>query len=113
MEVYKVESKKTGKRVFIAAWEDAGTCWKDQLALLRRGTHPTKLQEHFNKFGEDDLEMSIVKKLPDAEVTKFLVKYLVNEPREPEKVEPVHIEIIPKVNMEKLESTLKKRGRKK
>ena len=64
MEVFRVDSKETKELVFIAAWADAKEDWSNQLALLRKNTHPiAKLQAHFNKYGESDLDMIIVKKV--------------------------------------------------
>ena len=63
-EVYRVDSIETKEIVFIAAWEDANMDWSNQKALLRDNIHPIdKLQKHFNKYGERDLTMAIVKKV--------------------------------------------------
>ena len=74
MEVYRVDSKETGEMIFIAAWEDAREDWKQQLILLKKGIHPiVKMQKHFNKFGEEDMEFKSIKKVSsEKELTKVI-----------------------------------------
>ena len=65
-EVYRIDSIETGKLVFVAAWEESRIDWEGQLKLLRKGIHPhKKVQDHFNKYGEDDLKFTLVKKVGD------------------------------------------------
>ena len=63
-EIYRVDSRQTGELVFAGAWPDAKQCWSNQVELLEKGRHPAKtLQNHFDKYGLTDLEMSVVKKV--------------------------------------------------
>ena len=92
-EIYRVDSERTGELMFTGAWQDSKFCWDGQLLLLRKGTHPVKrLQEHFDKFGEKDLTMTLVKKVKDEEELnkefgKLLSKEVkIEKTKEPEKV---------------------------
>jgi hypothetical protein len=75
-EVYRVDSKETGKMLFIAGCGDAKEDWSLQSGLLKKGIHPIfKLQKHFDKFGEDDMAFNVVKKVKDeAEMRKVILK---------------------------------------
>jgi hypothetical protein len=94
-EVFRVDSTETGELLFIAAWIDAKVDWANQLALLKKGTHPIPaLQSHFNKYGEPDMVFSIIKKV---ESEKELIK-VITEAKEPKKKES------PKEDVKKVET---------
>ena len=109
-EVYRVDSKETGEMVFIAGCGDAKEDWSAQLGLLTKGIHPRfGLQKHFNKFGQDDMAFSVVKKVKDeAEMRKVILKAIEKAAEEPKpEPEPLpELEPIPEGELESSTITL-------
>ena len=59
--VYMFQSISIPERVYIGSATDISVRLKDHLNLLRNNKHHSpKLQHHYNKYGEDDLEFSII-----------------------------------------------------
>ena len=58
--IYKITSTLKPERVYIGSSIDIPKRWKDHLRRLRKGDHNFKLQNHFNKYGEEDLIFSII-----------------------------------------------------
>jgi len=85
-EIYRVDSHETRQMIFIAACPDAQADWTLQKKLLIRNLHPRNdLQKHWNKYGEDDLFMTVVKTVnsPEAirkEINKCKETSVIKEP---------------------------------
>ena len=59
--IYKIESKCKSYRIQIGSSLNVFNRWKSHLSKLRRNKHAnSKLQNHFNKYGEADLNFSIL-----------------------------------------------------
>jgi len=59
--IYKIESKIKPERIYIGSAVDIGKRWGTHLSRLRNSNHGNpKLQSHFNKYGDVDLEFSIL-----------------------------------------------------
>lgn len=59
--VYQIQSKIKLERIYIGSTVNINTRWKDHLKTLRRNQHHSlKLQRHYNKYGESDLQFSIL-----------------------------------------------------
>jgi group I intron endonuclease len=59
--IYKIESKSHPDRIYIGSAVNIGNRWYEHLKKLKRNTHHSKkLQNHFNKYGESDLQFSIL-----------------------------------------------------
>lgn len=65
--IYKIQSIGRPERCYIGSAVNIRKRWINHLSLLRRNAHHSiKLQNHYNKYGEDDLTFSIVELcLPD------------------------------------------------
>jgi len=74
-EIYRVDSHETRKMVFVAACPDGKLDWALQMKLLKAGLHNHQdLQKHFDKYGEDDMLMTIVKKVEPEAIMKEINK---------------------------------------
>ena len=59
--VYKIQSNKKPKRIYIGMSKNIINRWYIHLNHLRKNEHVSlKLQEHYNKYGESDLQFSIL-----------------------------------------------------
>lgn len=59
--IYKIQSKKKSKKIYIGSSVDIYTRWRKHLDFLSQNKHHNqKLQNHFNKYGKSDLVFSII-----------------------------------------------------
>jgi group I intron endonuclease len=59
--IYKIQSKIKPERIYIGSATIVERRWKLHLFQLRKGIHHSrKLQNHYNKYGESDLQFSIL-----------------------------------------------------
>jgi len=59
--IYKIQSIVKPDRIYIGSAIDITVRWKNHLKLLRRNKHHSvKLQNHYNKYGEFDLQFLIL-----------------------------------------------------
>jgi group I intron endonuclease len=59
--IYKIASKLKPERIYIGSAVNIFARWNQHLHYLRKGYHQNiKLQRHFNKYGELDLQFSIL-----------------------------------------------------
>lgn len=59
--IYQIKSSIKPERIYIGSSVDVSKRWKDHTYELRKGTHHSqKLQNHFNKYGESDLQYSLL-----------------------------------------------------
>jgi len=61
--IYKIQSKINSDRIYIGSTVNMRSRWGLHLSRLNRNVHDNpKLQAHFNKYGIEDLEFSVLKK---------------------------------------------------
>jgi len=59
--IYKIQSKLKPERIYIGSAVYIGRRWNEHLRQLKKGGHHSiLLQRHFNKYGEADLQFSIL-----------------------------------------------------
>jgi group I intron endonuclease len=59
--IYKIQSLKNSKRCYIGSAINIHRRWMNHLVRLRKNCHENnKLQRHYNKYGKDDLQFSIL-----------------------------------------------------
>src|ERR1035437_713631 len=59
--VYQIQSKVKPERIYIGSAVNIDNRWKNHLKALRKNTHHSKkLQSHFNKYNESDLQFSVL-----------------------------------------------------
>lgn len=59
--IYKIQSIIKPSRIYIGSSKNINKRWRSHLLKLRRNCHHSrKLQRHFNKYGESDLQFSIL-----------------------------------------------------
>lgn len=59
--IYKIESSIKDKRVYVGSSINLQRRWRDHLKLLRNNKHHSiKLQRHYNKYGESDLQFVVL-----------------------------------------------------
>jgi len=59
--IYQIQSKIKPTRIYIGSSRDITKRWNDHLRLLGKNKHhSSKLQSHFNKYGKDDFQFSIL-----------------------------------------------------
>ena len=59
--IYQIQSKNKPNRVYIGSAIKVYKRWSEHIKLLRLGEHGNvKLQRHYNKYGESDLQFSIL-----------------------------------------------------
>lgn len=59
--IYKIQSKVKPERIYIGSAINVKHRWENHLYYLRRNKHnSTKLQRHYNKYGESDLQFSVL-----------------------------------------------------
>lgn len=70
--VYKIQSYTVPDRIYIGSGKNIRNRWNTHLYLLRHNKHHSKkLQNHYNKYGEQDLHFNI---LMECEIDKLLIK---------------------------------------
>ena len=70
--IYQIKNKKNGK-IYIGETLRGKLRWRDHLTRLRGGYHNNpKLQEDFDKFGEEAFEWEILKEFPKDKETLLL-----------------------------------------
>ena len=75
--IYKIQSKIKPERIYIGSAKDIKYRWETHLYKLRTGKHVNpKLQYHYNKYGKDDFEFSIVEPCLPAFLTAREQEYL-------------------------------------
>jgi group I intron endonuclease len=68
--IYHIESLSHPELSYIGSSWTLNTRQGCHLGRLRRGKHHTKrLQEHFDKFGADDLQFTVICHCPESELT--------------------------------------------
>lgn len=79
MGVYKIHSKKNGK-IYIGSSIDIQIRRRNHFNSLRGGRHTNKkLQNHFNKYGEDDLLFEVITTTNDLKEMLEIEQKLINE----------------------------------
>jgi group I intron endonuclease len=59
--IYQIQSKIKPERIYVGSAVNINNRWKNHLKELRRGLHHSKkLQRHFDKYGEVDLQFSVL-----------------------------------------------------
>ncbi|MCD6329196.1 MAG: GIY-YIG nuclease family protein [Candidatus Cloacimonetes bacterium] len=59
--IYQIQSKMKSYKIYIGSAVDISKRWRDHLNLLRKDIHPnSKLQRHYNKYHESDLQFSVL-----------------------------------------------------
>ena len=59
--IYQIQSRAKPERIYIGSAIDLNHRWVCHLYDLRRNKHHSpRLQNHYNKYGEDDLEFSLI-----------------------------------------------------
>jgi group I intron endonuclease len=59
--IYKIQSKKKPSRCYVGSAKNMALRWASHLYNLKRGKHHTpKLQHHYDKYGKNDLEFSVL-----------------------------------------------------
>lgn len=59
--IYQIQSKRKPQRCYIGSAVDIKNRWNGHLSCLRKNNHHSqKLQRHFNKYGEADLQFSVL-----------------------------------------------------
>lgn len=59
--IYKIQSKIKPERVYIGSAVDIYKRWMGHLSALRHNKHGnSRMQNHFNKYGESDLQLSVL-----------------------------------------------------
>lgn len=59
--IYQIQSKIKPERIYIGSAVNIRERWHNHLSFLKRGDHASiKLQNHFNKYGKDDLIFTIL-----------------------------------------------------
>ena len=59
--IYQIQSKAKPERIYIGSAANINNRWRQHLHYLRKGDHHSiKLQRHYHKYGEIDLQFSIL-----------------------------------------------------
>lgn len=59
--IYKIQSKIKPERIYIGSSIDIKKRWREHIRTLRKNNHRSfKLQRHYSKYGEFDLEFSVI-----------------------------------------------------
>lgn len=67
--IYQIQSKIKPERIYIGSAVDITCRWRTHLSILRKNKHHSKkLQNHFNKYGEVDLQFSILLSCDEKEL---------------------------------------------
>jgi group I intron endonuclease len=70
--IYKIQSKIKPERIYIGSSVDIINRWKCHLNGLRKNKQEnSKLQNHFNKYGESDLQFSVIVKCEKEDLIKM------------------------------------------
>lgn len=70
--IYKIESKIKSERIYIGSAININRRWIIHLYDLKNNKHHSnKLQNHYNKYGKDDLIFTIIEKCP---IFKLLIR---------------------------------------
>lgn len=68
--IYQIQSKIKPERIYIGSAINIDDRWRCHLKDLRKNKHQRKLQNHFNKYGESDLQFSILLPCEKADLIK-------------------------------------------
>lgn len=75
--IYQIQSKVHPDRVYIGSAVNISNRWNQHLNRLRRGIHhSTKLQRHFNKYGESDLSFSVLIRCDKEQLLRYEQVYI-------------------------------------
>lgn len=75
--IYKIQSQKKPGRIYIGMSKNIIRRWKTHLCELRVNKHISiKLQRHYNKYGEGDLQFSIITSCDRKELKNIEQFYL-------------------------------------
>lgn len=59
--IYKIQSQLKPEKIYIGSAVDIKNRWSKHLTMLRKGTHKnSKLQNHYNKYNEEDFVLIII-----------------------------------------------------
>jgi group I intron endonuclease len=59
--IYKIQSKIKPEKIYIGSAVNITNRWRQHIHYLKNNKHPNKkLQNHYNKYGETDLQFSIL-----------------------------------------------------
>jgi hypothetical protein len=77
--IYQVASKTDPSKTFVFLAVDINSKWNAELDKLRSGIHENKkLQDHFDEFGADDLQHSLVEACSKYNWHVYLEAYIKN-----------------------------------
>jgi len=69
--IYQIQSKLKPERIYIGSSICISNRWNGHLKALRRNKHHSpKLQNHFNKYGQIDLQFSVLLSCPKEDLIK-------------------------------------------
>jgi group I intron endonuclease len=75
--IYQIQSKTKPERIYIGSAISFTKRWRVHLSYLRRGDHHSvKLQNHYTKYGEGDLQFSILLLCEKEDLIKVEQAYL-------------------------------------
>lgn len=75
--IYKIQSVYKPDRIYIGSSINIAKRWNLHLSLLRKNKHGNpKLQKHYNKYGESDLQFSIIEYCDKKETLIIEQKFL-------------------------------------
>lgn len=75
--IYQIQSKRKPVRIYIGSAIYIGRRWLQHLERLRKGTHHSiKLQRHFNKYKENDLNFSVLTECMQKDLLSIEQYYL-------------------------------------
>lgn len=70
--IYKIQSKIKPERIYIGSAINISNRWRSHINSLKRNKHDNgRLQNHFNKYGEVDLQFSILLGCPKEDLIKI------------------------------------------
>jgi group I intron endonuclease len=68
--IYKIQSICKPDRIYIGSAVKTSRRWTKHLYQLRHGLHNSKIQRHYDKYGESDLHFSII--ISDCKIEDLL-----------------------------------------
>lgn len=74
--IYKIQSKIKPERIYIGSAVRIDNRWSGHLRTLRKNAHNKKIQNHYNKYGEQDFEFSIICLCSKEDLIKNEQKYI-------------------------------------
>jgi group I intron endonuclease len=70
--IYKIESKLKPERIYVGGSNNITRRWREHLTNLRSQKHGnSKLQNHYNKYGETDLQFTILLSCEEEDLIKI------------------------------------------